>query len=116
MKNFFGVFWGSCLFVFWVLFWVWLLFWALFGAGLAHFQCCQNALSMLLKVTFHVVKSDVECCLKRGDVQGGCVHYHAVLWGCGRINFRRRREQSLSAFFYWAGSVCVSMCVQRDFQ
>jgi len=26
---------------------------------LAHFQCCQNALSMLLNVTFHVVWREV---------------------------------------------------------
>jgi len=58
---------------------------ALLGVGLAHFQCCQNALSMLSKVTFHVAESD-----GFGDVSGVC----------GRRNFRRRRHSFTYTFFY----------------
>ena len=52
MKNFFC--WGRVgfLFVFWVLSFDWFVGWALFDVRVAHFQCCQNALSMLSKVTF----------------------------------------------------------------
>jgi len=32
-----------------------MLFLVVFGFGLAHFQCCQKALSMLLKVTFTIM-------------------------------------------------------------
>jgi hypothetical protein len=31
---------------------VWGCVWGVFGSGLAHFQCCQKALSMLPKETF----------------------------------------------------------------
>jgi len=41
-------------FVFRALFTVLVVGWALFSVCWAHFQCCQNALSMLSKGTFHV--------------------------------------------------------------
>jgi hypothetical protein len=40
------------LFVFCFLFLFWFVFGIVFGSGLAHFQCCQKALSMLPKETF----------------------------------------------------------------
>jgi len=53
-KFFLGLSW-IVLFVFWVWFLVLVVFWVGFVFGLVHFLCCGNALSLLLKVTFHVV-------------------------------------------------------------
>jgi len=44
------------------------------------------------------------------------VTFEYVEWFCGKRNFRRRREQSLSVFFYFLfyveGAFCAERCVR----
>jgi hypothetical protein len=70
------------------------VFWGVFGSGLAHFQCCQKALSMLPKETFTAKNNFKEegviaLCLLLPDVllwQG--VALVLLCFGCVRVGFK----------------------------